>query len=110
MEKTEIASIVYLSLLGVALVGSMLSSNRHQIGKLARFAIAWGFIIIGGVVLAGYWPEIRQNALSQQTVIEDTGEIADIPDSGVQPPMSIDVPDDMEMSRVDIVVRLKRNS
>ncbi|MDP6815167.1 MAG: Fur family transcriptional regulator [Alphaproteobacteria bacterium] len=41
---------------------------------------------------------------------EDTGEIEDIPAHGVRAPIPVDVPEEMEMSRIDIVVRLRRNT
>lgn len=75
MEKAEIASIIYLSLLGIALAGSLVSANRHQIGKLARYALTWGFIIVAGVVTVGLWPELRQTVLPQQSVLTSSGEI-----------------------------------
>jgi len=76
MEKTEIASFVYLGLLGIALAGSMISANRHQIGKVARYGLTWGFLIVAGVVMVGLWPELRQTVLPQQSVVTDAGEIA----------------------------------
>ena len=76
MEKTEIASFVYLALLGVALAGSMISANRHQIGKVARYALSWGFLIVAGVVMVGLWPELRQTVMPQQSVVTDAGEIS----------------------------------
>lgn len=75
MEKSDIASLIYLSLLAVALVGSMLSANRQQIGKVARHALTWGFLIVGGVVAVGLWPELRQTVLPQQSVVTEAGEI-----------------------------------
>lgn len=76
MEKTEIASFVYLGLLGVALAGSMVSANRHQIGKVARYALTWGFLIVAGVVMVGLWPDLRRTVLPQQSVVTDAGEIS----------------------------------
>lgn len=75
MEKTEIASLIYLGLLGIALAGSMLSANRHQIGKIAQYALVWGFIFIGAVAAIGLWPQVRNSVLPQQSVVTGTGEI-----------------------------------
>jgi len=76
MKESDLASLIYLSLLAVALVGSMISANRHQIGKVARYALTWGFLIVGGVVAVGLWPQLRQTVLPQQSVVSDTGEVA----------------------------------
>ena len=75
MEKTEIASLIYLGLLGIALAGSMLSANRQQIGKVAQYALVWGFIFIGAVAAIGLWPQLRNSVLPQQSVVTGTGEI-----------------------------------
>lgn len=75
MKQTDLASLVYLSLLAVALTGSLISANRHQIGKVARYALTWGFLIVGGVVAVGLWPELRQTLLPQQSVVTGTGEV-----------------------------------
>jgi len=75
MEKTEIASLIYLGLLAIALVGSMISANRQQIGKMAQYALIWGFIFIGAVAGIGLWPQLRNSVLPQQSVVTGTGEI-----------------------------------
>lgn len=75
MEKAELASLIYLGLLGIALAGSMLSANRQQIGKMAQYALIWGFIFIGAVAAIGLWPQVRNSVLPQQSVVTGTGEI-----------------------------------
>ena len=75
MEKAEIASLIYLGLLGIALAGSMLSANRQKIGKMAQYALVWGFIFIGAVAAIGLWPQVRNSVLPQQSVVTGTGEI-----------------------------------
>lgn len=75
MEKAEIASLIYLGLLGIALAGSMLSANRHQIGKMAQYVLIWGFIFIGAVAGIGLWPQVRNSVLPQQSVVTGSGEI-----------------------------------
>lgn len=76
MEKTEIASLVYLTLLAIALLGSMLSANRQQIGRMARHALTWGFLIAAGVIMVGLWPQLRQTVIPQQSMVTEAGEIA----------------------------------
>ena len=75
MKDTDIASIIYLSLLAIALTGSIISANRHQIGKVARYAVVWGFLVVGGFIAVGVWPELRTNVLPQQSVVTGTGEV-----------------------------------
>ena len=76
MEKADIASLVYLGLLGIALAGSMLSANRHQIGKMAQYALIWGFVFVGAVAAIGLWPQISTSLMPQQSVVTGNGEIA----------------------------------
>ncbi|WP_420397969.1 retropepsin-like aspartic protease family protein [Nioella sp.] len=75
MKDTDIASIIYLSLLAIALTGSIISANRHQIGKVARYAVVWGLLVVGGFIAVGVWPELRTNVLPQQSVVTGTGEV-----------------------------------
>lgn len=75
MEKTDIASLIYLGLFGLALIGSMISANRHQIGKVAQYALIWGAIFVGVVAGIGVWPQLRDGFLPQQSVVSGTGEI-----------------------------------
>jgi aspartyl protease family protein len=75
MEKADLASLLYLGLLAIALVGSMISANRHQIGKMAQYVLIWGFIFIGAVAGIGLWPELRNSVLPQQSVVTGTGEV-----------------------------------
>ena len=75
MEKSDIASIIYLSLLALALVGSMISANRERIGQVARYALTWGLLIVAGVIAVGLWPQLSQTLLPQQSVVSDSGEI-----------------------------------
>lgn len=75
MEKAEIASLIYLGLLAIALVGSLISANRHQIGRMAQYALLWGFIFIGAIASVGLWPELRNSLAPQQLVVAGSGEI-----------------------------------
>lgn len=75
MDQSEVLSLVYLCLLGAALVGSLISANRREIGKMARYALTWGFLIVAGVVAVGLWPQLRQTVLPQQSVVTGTGEV-----------------------------------
>ena len=76
MEKTDIAAVVYLSLLAIALTGSMISANRKRIGQVARYALTWGFLIAAGVVAVGLWPQLSQALLPQQSVVTGSGGIS----------------------------------
>ena len=75
MEKAEIASLIYLGLLAIALLGSLVSYNRHQIGRVAQYALIWGFIFVGAIASVGLWPELRNSLVSQQSVVTGTGEV-----------------------------------
>jgi len=76
MEKAEIASLIYLALLGIALAGSLISANRHQIGKVARYGLTWGFLIVAGVVAVGLWPQLRNTVVPQQSMVTGSGEVS----------------------------------
>ena len=75
MEKAEIASLIYLGLLAIALLGSLVSYNRHQIGRVVQYALIWGFIFVGAIASVGLWPELRNSLVPQQSVVTGTGEV-----------------------------------
>ena len=75
MEKAEIASLIYLGLMAIALLGSLVSYNRHQIGRVAQYALIWGFIFVGAIASVGLWPELRNSLVPQQSVVTGTGEV-----------------------------------
>lgn len=76
MNPDQIASFLYLSILGGAIAGYFLLANRHQMGKVAQQAAIWALIFVGVAAAAGLWSDIRDTAANRQSVMEDGSRIA----------------------------------
>ncbi len=71
MDGDQFARLAYLILLGLAVGGWFLAENRHSLGKLARQALAWGFIFVGLIAAFGLWDDIRSQVAPRQSVLEN---------------------------------------
>lgn len=67
--------LIYLSVLGVALVGMFLISNRVNLGKMAQYAAIWVLIFVGGVAAVGMWNDIRTDLKPQQVSFEGSNVV-----------------------------------
>lgn len=75
MSPDNIASLVYLCLLGGVIGSYFLIANRHRMGQMGRQAILWALIFVGVVAAAGLWDDIRRTGQGQQAVMTDAGTI-----------------------------------
>ncbi|MBS9716530.1 TIGR02281 family clan AA aspartic protease [Pseudohalocynthiibacter aestuariivivens] len=80
MPGDSLAQIIYLVLLGTAVVGWFIASNRNSLGKTAQHATIWGLIFIGVVAAVGLWGDIRDDILPQQSYINE-GATIEVPRS-----------------------------
>lgn len=71
MDSNDLPRLIYLVLLGAALVGWFLAENRGKLGKSARMALAWGMIFVGIVAAYGLWDDIRSDVMPRQAVITE---------------------------------------
>lgn len=71
MTPDQIATLLYLSLLLVAIGGWVFVRNRASLGSLAQMAALWGLIFLGAIAAFGLWDDIRRNTTPQQTMIAD---------------------------------------
>jgi aspartyl protease family protein len=75
MSTDQLASFLYLAILGTVIAGYFLLANRHQMGKVAQQAAIWALIFIGVAAAAGLWSDIRNTAPNRQSVMEDGSRI-----------------------------------
>ena len=61
MEENDFARLIYLSVLVVAILGSVLISRRGAYGKMFRQAGIWLLIFMGLVAIVASWQDIRQS-------------------------------------------------
>jgi len=67
MTGDQTASLLYLALLGAAIFGYFIASNRQNMGKTLRQLALWGLIFLGAIAIAGLWPGIRDTVAPRQS-------------------------------------------
>jgi len=75
LSGDQIASFMYLVLLGTVIGGYFLVANRQNMGKLAQHVALWLFIFLGAIMAVGLWTDIRDDIQPRQSVSRDTGAI-----------------------------------
>lgn len=75
MNPDQIASFLYLALLGAALVFWYVVNNRRSMNKMVQQASLWVLIFIGVIAAVGLWGDIRQASTFSHSVSAETGEI-----------------------------------
>ncbi len=76
MSSDNIASLIYLSLLGAAIGGWFLLQGRKKLGKYLQFAMIWGFLFLGVVAGYGLWNDVQRSTMRNQMVQTGSGQIA----------------------------------
>ncbi len=62
MSSWDVGRLIYLVLLGAALVLWFVVQNRQSRSRLLQQAMAWALIFLGVVAAIGLWDDIRQTA------------------------------------------------
>ncbi|NNJ67696.1 MAG: TIGR02281 family clan AA aspartic protease [Boseongicola sp.] len=112
MNNIDLDSLIYLTILGAAVIGWFIAENRQGLGKIARMLVAWGLIFVGFVGAYGLWEDIEGELVPRQAVIAD-GSAISIPrsfDGHFHLTLQInDVPVDflVDTGATDIVLTLK---
>lgn len=75
MAGDDIASLLYLVLLGSAIAGYFLVAHRDRLGQAARQAAMWGLIFLGVIAVFGMWTDIRQQVAPRQAVFAEERRI-----------------------------------
>ena len=76
MTSDNIASVIYLILLGCAVGGWFLVSGREKIGKTLQMAAVWGFIFLGVVAGYGLWNDVQRQTTGSQMLQLGEGQIS----------------------------------
>jgi len=112
MNNIDLDSLIYLTILGAAVIGWFIAENRQGLGKVARMLVAWGLIFVGFVGAYGLWEDIEGELVPRQAVVAD-GSAISIPrsfDGHFHLTLQInDVPVDflVDTGATDIVLTLK---
>ncbi len=75
MDGDDFGRLVYLVILGGALVTYFIVANRARPGRVFRHAVLWGIIFIACIAGIGLWQDIRDDFVVRQARVTDTGRI-----------------------------------
>ncbi|MGB5864442.1 MAG: TIGR02281 family clan AA aspartic protease [Sulfitobacter sp.] len=75
MTSDNIASLIYLSLLGLAIGGYFFLSGRESWGKTLQMAAVWGFIFLGAIAAYGLWNDVQRQTTGGQMLELGNGQI-----------------------------------
>lgn len=75
MSTDQTMRLLYLSLLGGALLMWFFAQARQNKNRTFQHAAVWGLIFVGTVAAVGLWGDIRQSVLPRQSVVAETGQI-----------------------------------
>jgi aspartyl protease family protein len=75
MDALYTGHLVYLAILGIAVVGWFIAENRASLGQTVRTALAWAFIFLGVVAGYGLWGDIRDDVAPRQTVFTENARV-----------------------------------
>jgi len=68
MNDYDTAHLIYLVMLGCAVVFWFVASNRESLGRVAQQAVVWGLIFLGVIAAVGLWDDIRRTFRPGQAV------------------------------------------
>lgn len=69
MNSDQIMNAAFLGLLGAAIAGSYLVSQRGNMGKVAQQAAIWGLIFLGVVAAYGLWGDVSRDVSQRQSYL-----------------------------------------
>ena len=75
MAEFDTAQLIYLVLLGGAILMWFFAQNRNSLGKTAQHALVWGLIFMGVIACVGLWGDIQRTVGPRQAVFADNGQI-----------------------------------
>ncbi len=71
MPSFEIAHVIYLVILLVAVLSWFVAQNRQSVNKTLQQVVIWVFIFMGAVAGYGLWDDIRGDLIPQQSLHSD---------------------------------------
>jgi aspartyl protease family protein len=76
MDNADLPRLIYLVILGAAMIGWLVTESRNSLGRTARSLLVWGLLFIGLMAGYGLWGDIRNDILPRQSVLENGAGIA----------------------------------
>lgn len=76
MTADDTGRLIYLVLLGCAVVGWFIVQNRDGMAKMLQQAMIWGFLFLGVVAAYGLWTDVQRQTMHNQMLQLGEGQIA----------------------------------
>ncbi|WP_138933913.1 retropepsin-like aspartic protease family protein [Roseovarius arcticus] len=71
----DTANLIYLIVLGCAIMIWFFAANRDSLGKTVQQAAVWGLIFIGVIAAIGLWDDISDTVAPRQSINTEQGRI-----------------------------------
>ena len=75
MDEFDTAHLIYLIMLGLAVVFWFVASNREKLSTVVQQALIWGLIFIGVIAAIGLWDDIRGTVLPGQSIVTGSDRV-----------------------------------
>ncbi|MGH1329638.1 MAG: retropepsin-like aspartic protease family protein [Paracoccaceae bacterium] len=72
MDSIDLGQLLYLSLLGGALLGYFILQSRGNLSQMLRQMALWGLIFIGVMAAYGLWGDVQREMIPRQAVISES--------------------------------------
>ncbi|WP_373356924.1 TIGR02281 family clan AA aspartic protease [Pseudoroseicyclus sp. CXY001] len=71
LGEAEMMNLLYLLLLGGALLGAFLLASRGRLLRTAAQLAVWGLIFLGAIAVYGLWDDISRQVRPAASILED---------------------------------------
>lgn len=75
MGEYEIGRLIFLIVLGGAVLFWYLAHHRQGLNRTLQYAVVWGLLFLGVIAGVGLWEDVRHQILPRQAVFEDQGRV-----------------------------------
>lgn len=75
MSEDQIGHLIYLTVLGAALLTFFLVKGKLNLNKMAQQMAAWVLIFFATIAAIGLWEDVRSTVLPRQSVFGEEGRI-----------------------------------
>ncbi|MCE8007813.1 TIGR02281 family clan AA aspartic protease [Aestuariivita sp.] len=75
MSEYEIGRLIFLVMLGTALVVAFAINHRQSLNRSLQHAVVWALIFLAVIAGIGLWEDVRDQVLPRQAVFADQGRV-----------------------------------
>ena len=75
MNDFDIGRLIFLIVLGAAVVFWFFAHHRQSVNKTLQQAVVWGLLFLGVIAGYGLWQDVRDDILPRQAVFDEQGRV-----------------------------------